>query len=46
VQHLRDSQTPIDDDLDSIGGENLSGSGFETEEPDTYFTGVDPEVEE
>lgn len=46
MQHLPASKQTIEDDLDSIGGESLSGSEFETEEPETDFAGFDPEAEE
>jgi hypothetical protein len=46
LQHLPVSKKTIEDDIDSIGGESLSGSGFEAEEPESDFTGVDPEAEE
>ena len=46
MQHLHHSQQTVEDDLDQIGGEDLSGSGFEAEEPETDFVGTYPGVEE
>ncbi len=32
--------------IDSIGGEPLAGSGFETDEPEPGFSAVEPERKE
>ena len=46
MQHVHHSQQTIEDDLDQVGGEELSGSGFEAEEPETAFAGIYPGAEE
>jgi hypothetical protein len=39
MQNLQDAErSPVLAALDTIGGEPLAGSGFETEEPDPSFS--------
>ena len=46
MQDSRWPAEPVESDMDAVGGEVLTGSGFETEEADVEFEDSGESVEE